>query len=193
MKKLSDEELFMLIRQDDERAFSTLFDRYKTLLYRHIYQRIKSETEAEEILQDIFISIWKNRQTIVISDSLLPYLLGAAKKCVFALYARTSKKIEHTHLLKEMEPAFEYPAEEFIMARELETIMDNEVQNMPQTMRLAFQLSRKEHISVREIAERLSISEQTVKNNITMALQRLRGKLNAKYMIQLIPFMLFFY
>ena len=191
MKKLSDEELFTMIRLDNERAFTAVFDRYKQPLFRHVYQRTGSETETEEILQNIFISLWKNRQTIVITDSIRPYLMGAAKRSVFAYYSRTAVEIEHSQLLLARAEPFEYPAEEFMIARELETLLDNEVEKMPSTMRQIFLLSRKEHLSVREIASILSVSEQTVKNNITLASKILRGKLSARHMIQLIPFLIF--
>lgn len=192
MKKLSDEELLVLIRLDNERAFSALFDRHKGTLYRHIYQRTNLDTESEEILQTIFISFWKNRQTIVIQDSILPYLMGAAKKSILGLYARTTKEIKHNHLLLARSEPFEYPAEEFLIARELETLMDVEIQKMPVTMRDTFTLSRKEQLSTREIAVMLNISEQTVKNNITMAIKYLRMKLTSKNIIQLLPFFIFF-
>ena len=191
MKELSDAELFRLIQGDDERAFSALFDRYKMPLFRHVYQRINSEAETEDILQNIFISFWKNRQAIAIKDSFRPYLMGAAKKSIFAHYALTSKEIRNSHLLQGREEPLEYPEEEFMIARELEEVVQNEIQKMPITMRQAFQLSRKEQLSVREIAEILSLSEQTVKNNITMAVQRLRGKLNPKQIIQVISFVLY--
>jgi len=192
MKKLSDEELFKLVVQDHERAFAILFDRYKVSLFRQIYQRTNSVAESEDILQNIFISLWKNRDRLEIKGSIQPYLMGAAKRGVFALYAKTAKEIRHFHLLQVEGEPFEYPAEEFLIANELKDLMDMEVQKMPSTMRKVFQLSRKEHISVREIASLLNVSEQTVKNNITMALQRLRLKLASKHIIQIIAFILFY-
>lgn len=192
MKKLSDQELLVLICQDNERAFSALLDRHKQTLYRHIYQRIRSDQESEEILQNIFISFWNNRQTIVIRDSVLPYLMGAAKKNILGVYARTTKEIKHNHLLLARSEPFDYPVEEFMIARELETMMDMEVQKMPPTMRDVFILSRKEQLSVKEIAAMLGVSEQTVKNNITLASKYLRLKLTSKNMIGLFPFILFF-
>lgn len=191
MKKLSDEELFKLVRQENDRAFTILFDRYKVLLFRHIYQRTKSVIESEDILQNVFVSLWKNRATVEIKDSIQPYLMGAAKRGVFALYAKTAKEISHVHLLKAKAEPFEYPAEDFFIAKEMKYFMDMEVQKMPSTMRKVFQLSRKEYISVREIALLLGISEQTVKNNITMALQRLRIKLASKYIIQILVLLSF--
>jgi RNA polymerase sigma-70 factor (ECF subfamily) len=191
MKKLTDAELFRMIQQDNERAFSALFDRYKASVFRHVYQRINADAETEDIVQNIFISLWRNRQTIVIEDTFRPYLMGAAKKSVFAYYTLSAREIKNNYLLRDREEPVAYPEEEFIIARELEELVQHEVQKMPFTMGQAFQLSRKEQLSVREIAEMLNISEQTVKNNITMALQRLRGKLSARQIIHVLPIILY--
>lgn len=191
MKKLTDAALFRLIQQDNERAFSALFDRYKTSVFRHVYQRIHSDIGTEDIIQNIFISLWRNRQTIVIQESFRPYLLGAAKKSVFAYYASSAREIKNSYLLHDHKEPVAYPEEEFIIARELEELVQHEVQKMPRTMGQAFQLSRKEQLSVREIAELLNISEQTVKNNITLALQRLRGKLSSQQIIHILPIIVY--
>ncbi|MBE9601588.1 RNA polymerase sigma factor [Pedobacter sp. MC2016-24] len=191
MKNLSDEELFRLVRFDDERAFTVLFDRYKVQVYRQVFRRIQSDADAEEILQNIFISVWKNRKTIVIEQNIFPYLMGAAKNSVFEYYAKTSKAIAHSRILSAIPEPIEYPAEDFIMARELEGLIYLEIQKMPETMRKIFMLSRNQEASVRDIAATLSLSEQTVKNNMTMALKQLRLKLDSKYMIHLLPFVLF--
>jgi RNA polymerase sigma-70 factor (ECF subfamily) len=62
------------------------------------------------------------------------------------------------------------------MVKELSFMLDNEISKMPTTMQSAFNLSRVEGLSIKEIAFRLSISEQTVKNNISLALSRLKLK-----------------
>lgn len=183
MENLTDKELLKKVRLGSERAFSVLFDRYKSMLFRHIYQRIKSVVESEEILQNIFISVWKNRETIVIDNSVCPYLMGAAKNCIFEFYARTAKDLAHSQLFLALPEPIEYPAEDFIVARELEYLIDIEIQKLPLTMQQIFILSRKQHTSIREIASILNLSEQTVKNNITLALKHLRLKLDLKYVI----------
>lgn len=191
MKNLPDTDLFRLVQQDDERAFTVLFDRYKVILFRHVLKRTGSEDEASEILQNIFLSLWKNRGSIVIEESLSPYLIGAARKSVLALYASSQKELKQVHVLLEQPAQVTYPREEYIIAEELEQQLRRELARMPETMKKAFELSRYEHLSVREIANILNLSEQTVKNNITLALQRLRGKLKPSQFIYVAPFLHF--
>lgn len=187
MKNYSDANLFMLVQQDNERAFAVLYDRYKLALFRHVYKRTGLESEAEEILQNIFISLWRNRHKIVIADALSPYLYGAAKKAVLELYASTKKKLKREHLLSCTEEALDFSVEDHIAAQELEVVLKAEVNRMPSTMKKAFELSRNENLTIKQIASVLEVSEQTVKNNITMAIKILRGKIKTSYLIQITP------
>lgn len=184
MKNLPDADLFGLVQQDNERAFSILFDRYKAFTFRHIYKRMDSEYEASETLQNIFLSLWKNRSSIVVEDSLAPYLLGAARNCIFEFYANNHKKLRRQNLLLGKEELVEYPVEDYIIVEEVEMQLKRELEKMPITMKKAFELSRNENLPVKEIAAILKVSEQTVKNNLTMALHRLRGKFKISYFVK---------
>jgi RNA polymerase sigma-70 factor (ECF subfamily) len=178
-----------MVQQENERAFAVLFDRYKVFLLRHIYQRTQSETEAGEMLQNIFLSLWKNRNAIIIEDSLAPYLLGAARNSVLALYADSQRQLKREELLFGKFESVAYSAEAYMVAEELEQQLKREIAKMPATMKKAFELSRYEDLSVREIAAVLEVSEQTVKNNLTSALNRLRLKLTQ--LIHVTPFLYF--
>ena len=191
MKNLPDTDLFKLVQQDNERAFTILFDRYKLLVFRHVFKRTGSDFEASEMLQNIFLSLWKNRGTIVIEESLSPYLMGAARNGVLALYASSQKELKQVHVLLEQPVPVAYPQEEYLIAEELEQQLRRELARMPETMKQAFELSRYEHLSVREIACALNLSEQTVKNNLSLALQRLRGKLRPSHFVHVAPFLHF--
>ncbi|MNL57723.1 RNA polymerase sigma factor [compost metagenome] len=68
-------------------------------------------------------------------------------------------------------------SEDELIAKELARLLENEMSRMPDTMRSVFRLSRSEDMSIKDIANQLSLSEQTVKNNVSMALNRLKFKL----------------
>ncbi|MNT47196.1 RNA polymerase sigma factor [compost metagenome] len=93
--------------------------------------------------------------------------------------ARDQKRISYFERLVfplTNEPVGASNSDEKLMVKELSFLLDNEVAKMPSTMQSAFNLSRIEGLSIKEIAFRLSISEQTVKNNISLALSRLKLK-----------------
>ncbi|WP_312192191.1 sigma-70 family RNA polymerase sigma factor [Sphingobacterium sp.] len=179
MKELSDRDLFNLVKEGNTQAFSVLFDRYGDTLLRFVLVRTDSITDAEDILQDVFTSLWNRRDRIEVEDSIYPYLFKAAKYEVIDWIARDQKRIIHFERLVlplENEPVGPSDSDERLMVKELSFLLDNEIAKMPITMQSAFNLSRIEGLSVKEIAFRLSISEQTVKNNISLALSRLRVK-----------------
>lgn len=179
MKELFDKELFDLVKEGNTQAFSVLFDRYGNTLLSFILKRIGSITDAEDILQDVFASLWKRRHNIEIEDSIYPYLFKATKYEVIDWITHDQKRIRHFERLVlplENEPVSTSNSDEKLMVKELSFVLDNEIANMPTTMQSAFNLSREEGLSIKEIAFRLSISEQTVKNNISLALSRLKLK-----------------
>ncbi|MFU1855720.1 RNA polymerase sigma factor [Sphingobacterium sp. NGMCC 1.201703] len=179
MKELSDKELFDIVKDDNTQAFSVLFDRYGNTLLSFILKRIGSISDAEDILQDVFASLWNRRHKIEIEDSIYPYLFKAAKYEVIDWMVQDQKRITHFERLVlplENEPVGASNSDEKLMVQELSCMLDHEIAKMPTTMQSAFNLSRVEGLSIKEIAFRLSISEQTVKNNISLALSRLKLK-----------------
>ncbi|HWW39752.1 MAG TPA: sigma-70 family RNA polymerase sigma factor [Pedobacter sp.] len=174
MKNLSDSALLSLMGQDNELAFSCLIDRYHSTLFRHLLRRTQSPDDTQEILQDIFISLWNKRKTLHSSESIYPYLFSAAKYEVIYWFVKSERNVRREALLSALKPSISFSAEDTLMATELENLLNIEVAKMPSTMKAIFQLSRNELLSVKEIAERLHISEQTVKNNTSAALKRLK-------------------
>lgn len=177
MKERSDKELFDFVKEGNTMAFSVLFDRYGDILLSFILKRISSTADAEDILQDIFTSLWNRRHKIEIEDSIYPYLFKSAKYEVIDWMVRDKKRITHFERLVlplANEPVGSGHSDEKLLAKELAFMLDNEIAKMPTTMQSAFTLSRVEGLSIKEIAFRLSVSEQTVRNNISLALSRLK-------------------
>lgn len=183
MKHHSDPALLALIQDDNEQAFACIIDRYQPVLLRYILRRTQSVADAQEILQDIFIAFWNKRSSLYIEESIYPYLFCAAKFEVIDWYVKNDRKVLRENLLLTDEYQVDFPAEDFLIARELNEILESEIAKMPPTMKSVFELSRNESFSVKEIAQKLSISEQTVKNNITIALKRLRHTLKHEHYV----------
>ncbi len=173
------------MKQDNEQAFSCLIDRYNSVLFRHLLRRTQSAADAQEILQDIFISLWNKRSSIYAEETIYPYLFRAARYEIIDWYIKTERKIKREAMLLTDEYLVDFPAEDFLIARELNELLNDEIARMPDTMKKVFQLSREDALSVKEIAHTLSISEQTVKNNITIALKRLRHTLKHEHYVMI--------
>jgi len=172
----SDKELFVELNRDNTMAFSVLFDRYSDVLFRFIFKRIGCVSDTQDILQEVFLSVWSKRGRIEVGDSLYPYLFKAAKFEVIDWFVKHEKRIKYMERLAigtGAEPSCS-ASEDELMAKELATLLAHEVERMPVTMRSVFKLSRVDDMSIKDIAAQLSLSEQTVKNNISLAISRLR-------------------
>lgn len=179
MKTWSDSELFEELKKDNKMAFSILFDRYSDILFRFIQKRIESIPDVEDIIQEVFISMWNRRSKIEVSDSIYPYLFKAAKYEMIDWLIKSEKRNRHLDYLEINKDQYLIgtTSEDELIAKELAKLLENEMSRMPDTMRSIFRLSRSEDMSIKDIANQLSLSEQTVKNNVSMALNRLKFKL----------------
>lgn len=179
MKTWSDSELFEELKKDNKMAFSILFDRYSDILFRFIQKRIESIPDVEDIIQEVFISMWNRRSKIEVSDSIYPYLFKAAKYEMIDWLIKSEKRNRHLDYLEINKDQYLIgtTSEDELIAKELARLLENEMSRMPDTMRSVFRLSRSEDMSIKDIANQLSLSEQTVKNNVSMALNRLKFKL----------------
>ena len=165
------------MQQDDEDAFAVVVHRYRRQLYSQIYKRLGSADDTKDLLQDIYLSLWNNRMSIVITESFLPYLSRAAHYTIVDQYLFRKKRSALEVSLSLMDEPAHLPVEDLILAEDLQKEFDRELLKMPATVQDVFRLSRKEGLSIKEIAARLDLSEQTVKNYISTALQSLRAYL----------------
>jgi RNA polymerase sigma-70 factor (family 1) len=177
-QKVTDIELWNAIREGNEAAFRMLYDRYWPAIYSTAWSYLHDRQACTEIVQAIFLGIWMKRHELKIG-AFYPYLKAAAR---YQVYKRLQKKGELKILYMDSLPDADGKAAlnegEFeINYRELQDSVDYHLQQLPQRCREIFLLSRKEHLSISEIALKLDISKRTVENQLTNALQHLRASL----------------
>jgi len=186
-KEPLDTSMLSQMQANNQKALLFLMKKYDQMLFRYINARINSPENAQEAVQDIFITLWNNRYGINITDTLSPYLYKAAKNKVVDYYLAANREIvNYEALLPEYDAEVAPAADESIMATELQDWFSNEVEKMPESIKNVFTLSRHEQLPVKDIAARLSLSEQTVKNNLTIALKRLQMRFNRMESISLL-------
>lgn len=177
VRSLPDEELLRRIQMDDQHAFSIIVYRYNVRLYKIVQARVRMEDDAKDIIQEIFISLWNNRHQIQSASALYPYLSKSVFYAVVDWQLLHKKNISRHHLLLEKDEPFVFPVENQVIANELRQELMEEVEKMPDTTKTVFRMSRIDQKSVKEIAVVLHLSEQTVKNNISIALKQLRKRI----------------
>ena len=172
---MTDEAL--LTHPHSDEAFRVIYLRYWEGLYKKAFHHLKNEHDAEDAVQEIFISLWRNKQTIDASNQLSAYLFTALKYHIIKTVYRKAKKgiIVPLSIKDLLNP---HPdTEEALQYKETQSRIAAEVRALPQRMQQVYQMSRVEDLPTSKIARSLKLSEQTVKNTLTTALKRLRQKL----------------
>jgi RNA polymerase sigma-70 factor (family 1) len=184
----SDKELVEALRYGDEDAFECLFERHWHSLYGFVYKMISDKDQTKDVLQNTFLEVWKRKETLFAEDSILPFLLKVAKNEVITLFRKDKVRLAGDEILISNLQR-ENLTDDKLLATELQDAIDSELIKMPVNMRKCFHLSKYEQMSIKDIATELLLSEQTVKNNISEALKRLRNALTSNwgYLALLIP------
>ncbi|WP_437920528.1 RNA polymerase sigma factor [Sphingobacterium sp. LRF_L2] len=180
LKHITDDEVLSGLRTGRDEMFSYIFNTYWESLFREAYYRLKSHDEAQDLVQDIFTDFWQRRKDIVVSASISAYLHGALKHRIIRHISR-SRLHQHVveHLLYQM-TAFEDSIMDIIAVGEIQKTLEEAISYFPENMQQIF-LLRSQDFTIKEIADTLGLSPQTVKNNSTEALKRLKQVLAEKH------------
>ena len=174
MVKDLDNDWVVSLKEGSRDAFGEIYAHYWKSLLSVAYGHTKDKEMAEEIVQDVFVSLWQRRDQVDI-QSLSAYLATAVK---FATFKTLQRSRRQEQIREDVLPQHgQQLDEEAIDARFLKEYLDGVIENLPDRCRLVFQLSRDAQKSHQEIAEQLSISEKAVEANITRALKVLRVNL----------------
>jgi len=177
-KSQSDVELLALLKEDDQVAFTEIYNRYWDKLFTVARYRLDDELEAEEVVQNIFLSLWKRRNNLELTHSLSTYLSVAVKYQIITKLALLRRKEEHRNLLMNTQEEGVETTEQWLSEKELKLQIEACINKLPKKCRIIFQMSRDQGKTNAQIAEELQIAEKTVEGHMTKALHTLRGSLN---------------
>nr|WP_121270279.1 RNA polymerase sigma-70 factor [Pedobacter schmidteae] len=173
-----DAELLILLKERDETAFTEIYNRYWKVIYAHVYKMLRDEDDAKDVVQEVFGNLWIRAAAIKNNANVSGLLYVSARNKVFDLIEKNKVRSDY---IGEIARFVSNPLSEKIDnidEKRLIGILEREIQKLPPKMREIFELSRKEDLSHKEIAVRLSISEQTVKKQVQNALKVIKPKLN---------------
>lgn len=156
-----------------------VFNTYWEFVFDAAFRKLGDEQVAQDLTQEIFISLWENRMTLELKGGLSGYLYGAVKYKVINYIRlqsnRNGHQVELSYLMAQQTTP-ETDAQ--LMLKDLNRDVEAALAQLPERMRLVVSMSRKQERSVKEIASELGVSVQTVKNQITAAMKILRENLS---------------
>ena len=168
----NENELLSALASGHEEALKVIYREYWDRLFISAYNVLKDKEACEDIIQDIFIQLWQKRESLSITTSLQAYLFAATRYQVFHTIKRSSGRKE---LFEDLNERFSTDAPDIpLYVKDIQEKINAAVEHLPEKCREIYKLSREQHLSYKEIAERLQISPKTVENQITIALKRLR-------------------
>jgi len=171
-------DLITSLKKGDQTAMEIIYKRHWEQVFDSAYKRIGIEDIAQDITQDIFISLWEKRETLEIKESLAAYLHGSVKYRVINYFkANITREKYQEDLLSLVGNTSPLHATNNLAIKEIHQELDEAIAELPERMRLIFSMSRKQEKSNDEISAELNLSIQTVKNQLTAALKIIRKRL----------------
>ena len=171
-------ELFLYeeMKRGKEYAFDFFFNYYYPGLCVYAQKMISiSEQESKDLVQDVFVKFWKDREKTDIRFSIRSYLFVSVKNKCFDFLRKKNGSLKVQEISNEHDISDE-SFETYILS-ELESIFNKSLEKLPERCREVFELSRFHGLKNREIAVKLNLSEKTVENQITKALHILKEEL----------------
>jgi len=186
--EINDAELLASLKSGDPDAFSQIYDRYWQLLYVSACKVIRDEDEAKDVVQDVFLSLLKKGAALEVYGSLSGYLYTAIRYKIFDHISKQKVRSDYADSFTRFSEQYVNNTDRSLIEKETRAEIEKEIQNLPQKMKIVFEMSRKEELSYQEIANTLNISDKTVKKQISNAIKLLKPKFTNYYSLLLLPF-----
>lgn len=166
-------ELLEALRGGDHEAYNVVYVQYREMIGNYLCKLLQSREEAEEIAQNVFMTLWERRSELDPSRNIRTLLYTVARNAVMNQFKRRQvlRKYEKSNDPDDTE---NLTAEDILIAREHELLVEHTVENMPEMRRKIFEMSRRHHMSHEDIAQHLDTSKHNVANHLSQALKQIK-------------------
>lgn len=179
------------LKNDDQSAFTIIFTRYYPDMVRFSFGLTRNQDSSEEIVQEVFLKLWENRNSLLIHNSLKSFLLKTVQNRSIDSLRHVNITNKYASIVLEHPILSENDTENYILHSELEANFNHAMAKIPAQFAEAFRLSRIENHNYQEIAKELDVSVRTVEVRIAKALGLLRKELKDFLVLVLMLFQLF--
>ena len=173
-EQLEDKALLIRLSEGDETAFVKIYNQYRHKTYTYAYQLSKSADTADEIVQEVFIRIWQKRAQINTDLSFNAYLRKITLNHVLNHLKKVARQKSLQEEVFQLIGISNSHTEDQLQEKELRKVYTDAIARLPAQKKLIYQMSRTEELSHEEIAVKLDISKNTVKNHMVEASRFIR-------------------
>lgn len=190
---ISEKECILQLQNGSNEAFESLYYTYSPRLYGFVYNLTRSADMADEVVQETFIKIWENRSHILPDYSFKSYLFMIARNHVINVFRKQTliSTLEECDALQDNISFSENDTDKLAELNELKAYIEKAKSHLTPRQREIFELSKEKGLSNQQIADKLKISNQSVKNQLSTSLHILQSHFNTK-MWALLPVLYFF-
>jgi RNA polymerase sigma-70 factor (ECF subfamily) len=173
--------LILEIRKGDKKAFELIFNRYNEKLYFFALGYLHSSTEAEEVIQQVFVSLWENRSTLIEVFTLKDYLYKAVINKIYNYFKHQAVRLRYQNHMVTQESLEDDHSQQSIYFNDLKGTLENLIEELPTRQQQIFKLNQQEGLSPLEIANCLGLSVRSVENQIYRAMKYIKKNLSKEY------------
>jgi RNA polymerase sigma-70 factor (family 1) len=177
---LSESELLALLSQGNQKAFEVIYKKYASLLFKFARKSIERKEDCEEILQEVFTSLWARRTSLKI-ESLKYYLLNAVRYKVIRHIQHNVVRRKYARHYQFFEVAYDSMVAEERSPEAIQAMLLNSINTLPARCQMAIKLRITENLSNSEIAQRMNITKKTVEVYMLKAFDHLRASYHSIY------------
>ncbi len=173
--KYDEKQLLQQMQLGNELAFEKIYKQYSIKLYGNLFRFVKSDKDAQELLQDVFLKVWKNRQQIDIEKPFSCYILKIAENNVYDFFRQAARDKKRAAHLITVSPAEYLHIEEMLLNKETALLLENAIKSLSPQRQQIFRLCKIEDKSYKEVSELLGISVSTISDHIVKATKAIRA------------------
>ncbi len=182
-KAVNVQTLLGMIEEENRLAFNMFYEIYYDQVFRYAYYFLKDTEACREVIADVFFAIWQSRKQLKRVENLETYLFVSVRNEV-TRYNQKPYRYNHVSLDNmpvDLEVTGEELPDDKIVSAEMEELLSKIVGQLPEKCRLIFLMARMEGLKPKEIAERLSISENTVRVQMKIAIEKIVAQITPYY------------
>ncbi len=188
---ISEQAYLAALKNDDIKAFDNLFEEYGKRLYHFAYGYLKSKDDAEEIVQEVFLKVWRNRKQLKPDLSFKAYIFKIAYHQILEILKQINRSQTYRHEIIDESIFFNDDTNTRLNYQMLLEKVESLIQKLPSRQKEILLKRKKEGIPVKEIATQLGVSPKTVENHLTQALKSIKKDLGEEELSALLFFLLF--